>query len=166
MTFKSADAFTTLNSASGVGATGHVELPKFDGLVQTTTDKVAAVGGEGNRVHAVLVSIGALQPFHKVAGSGIPNTHTLIERACGDVVTIWGHSHGGHTVFDAQGVDQLAIQDIPKANSLVSTTGCNVPTIASEVKRVDILLVTGKDMLDRPGIDVPNLTVRKEEKKG
>ena len=133
MTFESADAFTALDSASGIGAPRHIKLPKLDSLVKTTTDKIPAVGRECDRVHTVLVAIGALQPFYEVTGSGIPNTDTLIKRAGGDIVTIRRHGNGSHTVFNAQGVDQLAVQDIPEAHGLVSTTGRNVATVASEV---------------------------------
>ena len=72
-------------------------------------------------------------------------------------MSIGGHGHGGNTVLDAQSVDKLAIQDIPKTDGLVTTARSNVTTIAGEVERVNVLFVTAEDVLDGARSNVPNL---------
>jgi hypothetical protein len=72
-------------------------------------------------------------------------------------VTVGGHSHRGDAIFDAQGVNKLAIQDIPQTDSLVTTARGNIATVAGKVQRVDILLVAAEDMLDGACSNIPNL---------
>jgi hypothetical protein len=72
-------------------------------------------------------------------------------------VAIGGHGHGGDAVLDAQGVDELAIQDIPETDSLVTTARGNVATVASKVQGVDILLVAAEDVLDGTRSNIPDL---------
>jgi hypothetical protein len=72
-------------------------------------------------------------------------------------VTIGRHGHRGDTVLDAQSVDQLAVEDIPQTNGLVTTARSNVTTVAGKVQRVDILLVAAEDMLDGACSNIPNL---------
>lgn len=157
MAFKGSHAFAGLDTAAGIAASGNAELPKLDGLVETATDEVAAIGSEGDRVNAILVTLGVLQTFHQVAGGGIPDADALVQRTGCDVVAIRRHRHRGHAILDAQSVDQLALHDIPKSHSLVAAAGCDVPTISGEVKGVDILLVAAEDVLDGSRSDIPNL---------
>lgn len=157
MTFEGSHAFAGLDTAVGIAASGNAELPKLDGLVETATDKVAAIGSEGDRVNAILVTLGVLQTFHQVAGGGIPDADALVQRTGGDVVAIGRHRYRGHAVLDAQSVDQLALHDIPESHGLVAATGRDVPTISGEVKGVDILLVAAEDVLDGSRSDIPNL---------
>ena len=63
-------------------------------------------------------------------------------------MSIRRHGNCGNTIFDAECVDKLAFQDVPKAYSLVATARGNIAAIASKVERVDILLVSGEYMLD------------------
>jgi hypothetical protein len=72
-------------------------------------------------------------------------------------VTIGRHGHRGDAVLDAQSVDELAIENIPQTDSLVTTARSNVTTVAGKVKRVDILLVAAEDMLDGACSNIPNL---------
>lgn len=154
---ESANALAALDAAVRVHAPRDSELPQLDSLVQTTADQVATIGRKGNRVHAVLVAIGVLQTLHQVASGGIPHSHTLVQRTGSHVVTIGRHGHRGDTVLDAQSVDQLAVEDIPQTNGLVTTARSNVTTVAGKVQRVDILLVAAEDMLDGACSNIPNL---------
>lgn len=116
-----ADAFAALDAAVGVHASRNSELPELDGLVQTTADQVAAVGRKGNRVYAVLVAIWVLQTLDQVAGCRVPHTHTLVQRASRNIVAIGGHGHRGYAVLDAEGVDKLAVKNVPETYGLVTT---------------------------------------------
>jgi hypothetical protein len=152
-----------------------VELPKLDGLIKTATDKVLSVGRKSNRVHTVFVAVRILETLDKISGSGVPDSDTLIQRAGGDIKAIWRHSHGGDTIFDAEGVDKLVFNDIPEADGLVPAARGNVPAVACKVEGVDILLVASENVLDAPRTNVPNLlrhmklvkqmATEKEEKK-
>lgn len=157
MALKGADALAALDASAGVRAARNVQLPELDGLVETTRDQITAVGRERDRVHTVLVAIRALQALHQIAGGGVPDAHALVQRTRRDIVAVRRHGHSGHAVFDAQSVDQLAIQNIPKTNSLITTAGSDVPPVTSEIKRVDILFMSSEDVLDRSSGNIPNL---------
>jgi hypothetical protein len=103
------------------------------------------------------VAVRILETLDKISRGGVPDSDTLIQRASGDIEAIWRHGHGGDTIFDAKGVDKLVFNDIPKADGLVPATRGNVPAVACEVERVDILLVASEDVLDAPRTNVPNL---------
>ena len=60
--------------------------------------------------------------------------------------------------FDAEGVDELAVQDVPETHGLVPTARGNVATVAGEVEGVNILLVAGEDVFDRAVGDIPYLS--------
>lgn len=155
--FKGSHAFAPFDAASRQEASWCSKLPHLDRLVKTAADQVTAIRRERNRIHAVLVAVGALQSFHKVTGRGIPDPDTLVERASGHVMTVRRHSHCGDTVFNAEGVYELALQDIPQAHRLVPTTRGNVATVSSIVKGIDVLFMSGKDMLDGSSSNIPNL---------
>lgn len=142
---------------AAVVSPGNIELPQFDGLVKTAADKVAAVRRKSNRVHTVPVAVRGLEALDQVAGRGIPDTNTLVQRSCSHIVAIRRHGNSGHTILNAEGVHQLAIKDIPETNRLITTARCDVSSVASKVERVNVLLVPAENMFDRPGRDVPNL---------
>lgn len=157
VSFKSADTFAALDTAAWQKTSGRGELPHLDSLVQTTRDQVTPVGRECNRVDAVLVSIGALETLHQISGCRVPDANALVEGTGRNVVTVGRHGDCGDTILNAQSVDQLAIQDIPKAHGLVATSRSNVAAVTSEVKGVDILFMSGEDVLNRAGSNIPNL---------
>ena len=159
MTFESTDALATFDGAVRVHASGHSKLPKLDGLVQTATDEIAAVGRKGNRVDTVLVAIGVLQALHQVASGGVPHADTLVQGSGSHVAAVGGHRNGSNTIFDAQSVDKLAIENIPQAHSLITTARGNETAVTSKVQRVDILLVSTEDVLDGARINIPDLFI-------
>ena len=159
MAFESTDALATLDGAVRVHAPGNSKLPELDRLVQTATDQVAAVGGKGDRVHTVLVAIWVLQTLHQVTSGGVPHADALVQGTGSHVAAIGGHGYSSNTILDAEGVDKLAIENIPQTNSLVSTTRGDEATITSKVQRVDVLLVSTEDVLDGARVDIPNLVV-------
>lgn len=159
MAFESTDALATLDGAVRVHAPGNSELPELDRLVQTATDQVAAVGGEGDRVHTVLVTIWVLQTLHQVTSGGVPHADTLVQGTGSHVAAIGGHGYSSNTILDAEGVDKLAIENIPQTNSLVPTARGDEATITSKVQRVDVLLMSAEDVLNGARVDIPNLVV-------
>lgn len=157
MSLKGLDAPSTLGAGVGVSSSGDDELPHLDRAIQTTRHKISSVGRERNRVYGVLVAIGTLETLDKVAAGGIPHTDALIEGSCGDILGVGGDGNRGDAVLDAEGQNVLASLDIPEANGAITAARCNGATIASEVKRVDILLVTSEAISDGSGGDIPNL---------
>lgn len=159
MALESTDALAALDSAVRVHAPGNGEFPELDRLVQTATDEVAAVGRKGNRVDTVLVAVGVLQTLHQVTSGGVPHADALVQGTGSHVAAIGGHGYSSDTILDAESVDELAIEDIPQTDSLVSTARGDEATIASKVQRVDVLLVSTEDVLDGARVDIPNLEV-------
>jgi hypothetical protein len=49
--------------------------------------------------------------------------------------------------------------DIPQANGLVSTARGDMATVSGEIQGIDILFVTGEDISNLFGLDVPNLVL-------
>lgn len=157
MAFKGSHAFAPFDAASRQEASWCSQLPHLDRLVKTAADQVTAIRRERNRVHAVFVAVGALQSLYKVAGRGIPDPDALVKRTSGHVMTVRRHSHRGDTVFNAEGVYELALQDIPQAHRLVPTTRGDVATVASIIKGIDVLFMSSKDVLDGSSSNIPNL---------
>lgn len=59
--------------------TGRAELPHLDRLVETTADKVSAVGRECYAVDTILVAIRAFQALKQVALVNVPDANALVE---------------------------------------------------------------------------------------
>lgn len=154
-------ALERLNATSALGTVGKAargaELPHLDGLVQTTADKVLAVGREGDRVHAVLVTVRALEPFQEIALVEVPNPDALVERAGGDVLSVGGDGNGRDAILNGQGEDVSALLDIPKADSAVATAGGDGASVASEVQRINVLLVTREGVANLLLVNIPDL---------
>lgn len=51
----------------------------------------------------------------------------------------------------------VALFDIPEPNGTIAATGRDGTPIASEVKRVDVLLMPGEGVADLLLMDIPNL---------
>jgi hypothetical protein len=157
VTLESAQALAALDAAVGVHAPRDSKLPELDSLVETATDQVSAIGCECNRVYTVLVAIRVLQTLHQVSGRSIPYTNALVQRTGSHVVAIRRHSDGRDSIFNAKSVDKLAIKNIPKTHSLVSTARGDVSAVAGEVQGVDVLLMSREDVLDGACVDIPDL---------
>lgn len=157
MTFKGAHALSALGSSARDHATWRSQLPHLDRLVETAGNKVAAIRSERNRVDAVLVALGSLQALDEISGGGVPDANASVERASSDVATIGGDGNGGDAVLDAEGKLLLSIHHIPQANALVTTARSNITAVASEIERVDILVVAGEDVLDLARGNIPDL---------
>lgn len=72
-------------------------------------------------------------------------------------MTIRRHGDCRHSIFNGESVEKLALEDIPKAYSLVTAAGSDIPSIAGIVEGVNVLFVAGENMLDCSSGDVPNL---------
>lgn len=157
MAFKGPDAATTLGSVVGKSTSWSSEFPHLDCFVQTTGDKISAIGREGNRVNGVLMAVLSFETLDEVAGHGIPDADTLIKRAGCDVLGVWGDCNSRDTVFNAESQDVLAGVNIPETDGTVTTSGSNSTTIPSEVQRVNVLLMAGEGISYASSSNIPNL---------
>jgi hypothetical protein len=111
-----------------------VELPHLDRLVKRAGHEVAAIGGEGDTVHTVLVALLAFGALDENAGLGVPDTDAFVQAACSDEAVVGRDGNGGNAVFDLQSQNTLVLLDIPKSDSAVPGTGGDVATIRGKVQ--------------------------------
>lgn len=156
MSFESLHAATTLRTLARDTTRGR-ELPHLDSLVQASANKVLAVGGEGDAVYAVLVAVGALETLDQVAGMNVPDTDALIQRARGDVLRVRRDGHRGNAILYRQREQTGRGLDVPEPDSTVAASRSDGAAIASEIERIDILLVSRELGPDGPGLDIPDL---------
>jgi hypothetical protein len=137
-----------------------VELPHLDRLVERAGHEVAAVGGEGNTVHAVLVALLAFSTLNENTGLGVPDAHALVQAAGGDEAVVGRDGNSGNAVFDLESKNTLVLLDVPEPDGAVAGAGSDVTAIRGEVKRIDVLLVTRELVEDALASDVPDLELR------
>ena len=155
------DALAALGLDAGtVVEASVVELPHLDSLVERAGHEVAAVGREGNTVHAVLVTLLAFGALDEDTSLGVPDAHTLVQAARGDEAVVGRDGNGGDAVFDLESQNALVLLDIPKSDSAVSGTGGDVTTIRGEVQRIDVLLVASELVENALAGNVPDLRLR------
>ncbi len=133
------------------------QFPHLDSLVKTARHEILAVGRKGDRVHAVLVPIGSFQTLHQESGRGIPDANALVKRTGRHVLGIGRDGDRGYTVLDGQGENHLSGLNVPETNGAISTSGSDGSTIASEIQRVNVLLVSGEGVPDGALLDIPDL---------
>jgi len=143
--------------AGAVVETAVVELPHLDSLVERAGHEVAAVGREGNTVHAVLVTLLAFGALDEDTSLGVPDAHTLVQAARGDEAVVGRDGNGGDAVFDLESKDTLVLLDIPEPDGAVAGAGSDVTAIRGEVQRIDVLLVTRELVENALASDVPDL---------
>lgn len=160
MTLECPNAFAALWSGTWNHSTWGSQLPHFDCLIKTTANKVTAVRCKGHRVDAVLVAIRALQAFDEITSRSIPDPDTLIKGASRDVSAIRRNCNSGNAVLNAQYKLLFSIKDIPQADGLVAATRSDIAAVASEIKRVDILFMTRKDIFNCSVGNIPYLLSR------
>lgn len=156
VTLEGLDALASLGRLRAI-ASGSTELPHLDGAIETATDQLFAVGGEGDRVHRVAVAVSTLQSLCEITGVNVPNPDALVERSCRNVVGVGGDGHSGDAVLDGKGERVGTLLDVPKSDSSVATAGSDGSAVASKVQGVDVLLVSGKVVANRASLNVPNL---------
>lgn len=159
MSFEGLDASPALGAGAGVSAAGGDELPHLDRPVQTARHEISPVRRKCYRVHRVLVAVRTFKTLNEVAVGSIPHANALVERPSSNVLGIGRDGHSGDTVLNAKGQDVLARFNVPEADSAVTASRCNSTPVTSEVKRVDILLVTSEAVSDGAGSDIPDLTL-------
>lgn len=159
VSLKSLDASASLGTRVGMSTSWCNKLPHLDGLVQTSGNKILSVWCEGDGVNRVLVTVRAFQALNKISCGSIPDTNTLVERTSRNILGIWGDRNSGDAIFDTKGQDVLTSLDIPKTDSTISTSGCNGATIASKIKRINVLLVTSECVSDGSGLNIPHLLI-------
>lgn len=118
VTFKGFDAAASLRAAVSARS---AKLPHLDGPVETSTDKVLAVGREGNAVDTILVTVGALETLDQEATSNVPDPDALVQRAGCYKSCVRGNGNRGDTIFDTEGHHPGAILNVPQANGPVAT---------------------------------------------
>lgn len=146
-----------LDAAGGTRLPRGLKLPELNRLVKTTADKVPTIGRKSDRINTVLVTIRILQAFDQVAGRGIPNADTLIQRTGSNIATFRRHGNGSNPVFNAQSVHEMTFENIPKAHRLVTATRRNKTSVARIIEGVDILFMSAEDVLDCSGGNIPDL---------
>lgn len=112
--------------------------------------------GEGDRIDAVLVALLTLRPLDQSSLLRVPDTHALVQRACGDEPAVRRDGDSGDAIFDLEGEHALILLDVPQPNGAVSRTGRDEAAIAREVERVDVLVVSGEGMTNLLCGDVPH----------
>jgi len=158
---KSLDTLAALGlDAGAVVEAAVVELPHLDRLVERAGHEVAAVGGEGNTVHAVLVALLAFSTLNENTGLGVPDAHALVQATRGDEAVVGRDGNGGDAVFDLESKNTLVLLDVPEPDGAVAGAGSDVTTIRGEVERIDVLLVTRELVEDALASDVPDLELR------
>jgi hypothetical protein len=103
------------------------------------------------------MAVWTFETLDEISTDSIPDANALIKRSGCDVLGIWGNSHRGNAIFDAESQNILASLDIPKTNGTVTTTRSNSATITSEVQGVNVLLVTRESVPNASRSDVPYL---------
>lgn len=159
MALECANALSGRVVCSGDEAVAGGQLPHLDRLVQTATDQTVARRSKCHTVDAILVAMFALKSDDKLAGLNVPHTDTLVERPSGNVKVVGRDGHGGDSVLDGEVGDLHIGLEIPKADTPVATTRGDDLAISSKIERVNVLLVTGKLMLDSTASDIPDLVV-------
>jgi hypothetical protein len=138
-------------------ARGSRQLPHLDGLVETTADQPIARWSKGHRVDAVFVAMLALQAHYEVSGEDLPHANALVKGTSCDEAVVWGDGDRGDTVLDGQIENLLVGLQIPQSDAAITTARCDKATIASEVKRINVLLMASELVLDGAAGDVPDL---------
>ena len=97
------DTLTTLRSGGAATVTRGAEFPHLDGPVKTTTDKILAVGREGDRVNAILVAVRALKSLNEESSMNIPDADALVQGSGCYILGVRRNGNGGHTIFNREG---------------------------------------------------------------
>ena len=159
MSLEGLDASSALGASAGVSTPWSNKLPHLDRAIQGAGHEVSSIRCKCNRINRVLVAVRALETLDEIPVRGIPHSDALVERAGGDILGVGRDGDSSHTVLDAEGQDVLAGLNIPEADCAVTTARGNGAPIASEVERVNVLLVTSKAVPDRPVGDIPHLAL-------
>ena len=106
------------------------------------------------------MAVGAVEPLDDEAAAGVPHAHALVERPGRDVAAVGRDGHRRDAILDAERQHVLSGLDVPEPDRAVAAAGRDVPSRAREVERVDVLLVTGEGVLDRPRREIPDLDGR------
>lgn len=129
---KRLDALAALR-ARLVSLTRGAELPHLDSPVKTARDEVLAVGRESDRVHTVLVAVRSFETLNEEARVNVPDTHALIEGACGNKLSVRRDGNSSNAVLYRESECVAALLNIPQANGPVTTTRGDRSSVASEV---------------------------------
>jgi hypothetical protein len=151
-------SFKGPDTASGLtwSSTSVLDVPHLDSLVETAGNELAAVRSKGNRVDAVGVAILSLETSVQATIS-TPNAHTLVEGACSDPLVVRGDGNGGDTVLDAELHDLRVGNDIPETHALITASRGNDAAVASEIKRIDVLVMALEPMSNLARLNIPDL---------
>ena len=142
-------------------STHTTEVPKLQCLVQASTHKALSVRGESNTVDAIPVST---QPLHQLSSRDIPDAHNCVQAPGSDVLTIRTDGNGGDTSVIVQWIVIIdsknfrgSVNHIPNPGGFIARSRNDKPSIGGEIKRVDFLLVTIKNVADALLCDIPDL---------
>lgn len=160
VTLEGLDALAALRLAAGaVVEASVVELPHLDRLVKRAGNQVAPIGGEGDTVDTILVSLLAFGTLDQDTGLSVPNADALVQAAGCDEAVVGGDSDGSDAVFDVEGEDASVLLNVPQPDSAVARAGGNVAAIRGEIQGVNVLLVTRELVENLLGRDIPDLKI-------
>lgn len=89
----------------------------------------------------------------------VPHADTLVKRSCRNEAVIGRNGNRSDTILDRQVENLLVALQIPKTDTAVTAARRDDAAIASEVQRVDVLLVAGELVFDSAARNVPYLHV-------
>lgn len=129
------------------------DIPKLQGLVQTSRHKPFAVRCKRHTIHTVRMSP---QPLQKLTRLNIPDPDNVVQRTRGDEGSRGRDSDRGDTrvgvvvdhVGDGKDLTIGGVLHVPDSGGAVTGTGDDEAAVLGKVERVDFLLVTVKDLAD------------------
>ena len=133
------------------------QFPHLNRLIKASANKRTSVGCKCNRVNAILVTINPVESLNQESISSIPDSHAFVERPSCDIFPTRRDGHGCDAILDTEIEYFLSAFNIPQTDCSVATAGCNVFTVASKIKRVNVLLMSGECVSDSARCNIPNL---------
>lgn len=103
------------------------------------------------------MAVGTLETLDEVAMGDVPHVDALVEGASGNVLAVWRDGNRSDPVLYAESQEALSTLDVPEPDSPVSTPGSDGASVAGNVDRVDVLIVTGEGVANRSRLDIPDL---------
>lgn len=141
------------------------DVKHLERLVETTRDEELAVGGERDRVDAVLVPLKLVEELTRL---GVPDPDDRVETTGGEELAVWREDDGRDArvdrtvlgdgdVVDGESKNARSRLEIPHPSGLVAGAGDEAATVGGEGEGIDFRFVTGEDGGDAFLGEVPDL---------
>jgi hypothetical protein len=133
------------------------QLPHLDRLVQAAADEFPRVRREGYTIDTILVAVGTLQTLEQVTHLDVPDPHALVKRAGCNELGVGRNGDRRHAILDGERQVAVARLQIPDPDGPVATARGNGASVAGEIERVNVLIVTGERGANLSLLDIPDL---------